>query len=414
MICEDIIGMEGLEGLNLVAGKRGLDRPLKWIYFADAMECLGSCIVKNSESLGEWINGGELLVITNERLTRNADGLKNLMSDAYKLEVAGIVINTGQISPMIEGYANELGLPLFELLWSLKLVNLSQIVCKAILMEESNETSLDQILANLLYNGYDSENNLAYQAMHFGFDLHRSCRIAFFDLDSFSQYVKRNNTSEGKFGMIKKDLQNTVKQQFRKCGIRKVMSLIQSDSVTVLLPSDILSDNALRTCICEIQKRFSNLHDGLTVSVGIGNPYSLISEFSKSLNEAVKAEKLSSIIKETNNVMFFRDLGMLTIYSQIENEKALWDFYQMVLGKLESVDEINKGDLLHTLKAYIECNKNAAETANELFIHRNTLRYRLNKIEEILGVSLDNLKECVDISNAFQAKHYLEIIGIKR
>jgi sugar diacid utilization regulator len=411
MICEDIIGMEGLEGLIPVAGRKGLDRPLKWVYFADAMECLGDSVMDSSESFGEWINGGELIVITSERITGNADRLKQLMRYACEKEACGIAINTGQIPKAIADCADELGLPLFELSWSLKLVNLSQIICKAVFVEESNETSLDQILANLLYNGYDSESNLAYQALHFGFDLHRPCRIALFDLDRFAGYVKQHDLSEGELRTIKKDLQTVVKQQFRKYGIKKVMSLIQSDSVIVLFPSEPLGDESIRQCCGDIMKRFSNLHSDLTVSAGIGSSYALIGQFQQSLKEAVKAEKASSMAGKADRIMFFDEMGILAVYSRVDDEKILWDYYRSAIGKLISVDDLNGGGLMNTLEVYIACNLNAVAAAERLFIHRNTLRYRLNKIEQILNVDLEDFKTCVNLSNALQAKRFFELTG---
>lgn len=58
-------------------------------------------------------------------------------------------------------------------------------------------------------------------------------------------------------------------------------------------------------------------------------------------------------------------------------------FCQDVLGTLVAYDRTRNADLLQTLRVYFHCNGNAVESAERLFLHRNSLLYRLQRIEEI-------------------------------
>ena len=64
------------------------------------------------------------------------------------------------------------------------------------------------------------------------------------------------------------------------------------------------------------------------------------------------------------------------------------EFCQYVLGTLVAYDRAHNADLLHTLRTYFRCNGNAIEAARTLFLHRNSLQYRLDRIEEVLECDL--------------------------
>lgn len=83
-------------------------------------------------------------------------------------------------------------------------------------------------------------------------------------------------------------------------------------------------------------------------------------------------------------------------------------FYKRELGKLIEYDKINNTQLCQTLEVYLENDKVTATTAEALFIHRNTLRYRLQKIRALLDKDLDKTTNYVDIVLAFKIKKYTE------
>ncbi len=59
-------------------------------------------------------------------------------------------------------------------------------------------------------------------------------------------------------------------------------------------------------------------------------------------------------------------------------------------------DEMNR-ELKKTLKAYLDCHCSIMETANRLYLHRNTVRYRIKKCEEIMGNDLSDSQYCFQL-----------------
>ena len=77
-------------------------------------------------------------------------------------------------------------------------------------------------------------------------------------------------------------------------------------------------------------------------------------------------------------------------------------------GELIQSDVLQEGDLCKTLEAYLDHNCNAAAAAEHLFIHRNTMRYRMDKIKKILCCELDDLDVYLELKMAFEIKNYRE------
>ncbi len=83
------------------------------------------------------------------------------------------------------------------------------------------------------------------------------------------------------------------------------------------------------------------------------------------------------------------------------------EYCQYVLGRLVAYDRAHNADLLKTLRVYFRSNGNAAESAERLFLHRNSLLYRLQRIEQLLGI---NLKDPYDRLAVNLAVEFAELL----
>lgn len=75
----------------------------------------------------------------------------------------------------------------------------------------------------------------------------------------------------------------------------------------------------------------------------------------------------------------------------------LKDFYNNSIRTLADYDNKNNTDLVSTLEVYFQCKSNMSEAAKNLYIHRNTLLYRLDKIKEILNTDLESGEENLEL-----------------
>ncbi|HHU69428.1 MAG TPA: PucR family transcriptional regulator, partial [Thermoanaerobacterales bacterium] len=123
------------------------------------------------------------------------------------------------------------------------------------------------------------------------------------------------------------------------------------------------------------------------VNIGIGRYYDNITKIQKSYNEAQNALIVSKkLLNGENTVLHFDDLGIYKLLTKLEDKEDLEIFYKETLYPLSKYDEENRTDLVRTLQEYFVCGENLTVTAKKLYVHVNTLKYRMNRIKEILYI----------------------------
>jgi purine catabolism regulator len=125
------------------------------------------------------------------------------------------------------------------------------------------------------------------------------------------------------------------------------------------------------------------------VTLGMGRPYSGPDGIRLSFQEAEQALNMGRRLFGDGSSTSFADLGIYRLLFSLKPGNEMKSFYNEYLGKLDDYEAKHDGELGQTLKAYLECGT-AAETARLLHIHRNTLLYRLGRIQEITGHDLED------------------------
>lgn len=106
--------------------------------------------------------------------------------------------------------------------------------------------------------------------------------------------------------------------------------------------------------------------------------------------------------KETQDtVIFYRDKGMYQLFNNLDQNELVY-YCKSILKDLAYPEEESMLDLRNTLDAYLKNQSEITQTANNLFIHRNTVKYRINRCEEILGVKVDAPEESLNIRLALE------------
>lgn len=118
-----------------------------------------------------------------------------------------------------------------------------------------------------------------------------------------------------------------------------------------------------------------------TIRFGVSRSSHRFSDASKHLAEAEQA----LLFQHESASPYFADLGLFRLLFHIPQEPVLDSFISDYLGPLIKYDEKHGSSLVHTLRVYLDCHLSKQETAEKLFIHRQTLYHRLEKIKECIG-----------------------------
>jgi purine catabolism regulator len=161
-----------------------------------------------------------------------------------------------------------------------------------------------------------------------------------------------------------------------------------SQEVVALLPADPdASPDAVMRTVGEIAKVVRGDGGGgrRSFSTGVSRPITSMGDLPAAYDEALKAVHVGRQMHGESALTHFDGLGIYRLLALIPDGEDLRRFVQESLGELATDDSPENADLRRTLTVLIDTNINVAETARQLFFHYNTLRYRIAKLERMLG-----------------------------
>lgn len=151
----------------------------------------------------------------------------------------------------------------------------------------------------------------------------------------------------------------------------------------------------------------------IPVHLGIGPFYEDFMSWPVAYREAKEALEIGSHLV-SGQVSHYDDLGVFRLLARVQDTEELERFAHGVLGGLLQYDARNNSNLVETLHALIEADGNLQQAASNLFVHYNTLRYRLQRISEIQGLRFDSVSDMARADVALKAYRVLEARGSGR
>lgn len=180
---------------------------------------------------------------------------------------------------------------------------------------------------------------------------------------------------------------------------------VRANSIVVLLPSELAAElvNAERLTREVMREAGRVLRPG-QVSAGIGNLASTISELPRAFQEARQALRLVRRTGESDQVATYRSLGAFRLLLEVQSPEALRRFVDEVLGELVRYQESRDTPLLATLEALVAARWVRRAAARQLGIHINSMNYRIERVEELTGINLDDPEARVAVAIALKAR----------
>ena len=143
---------------------------------------------------------------------------------------------------------------------------------------------------------------------------------------------------------------------------------------------------------------------GVAHVIGIGSVATQLKDSARSFKEAQVAVEIGKVFDDSITMMSYENLGIGRLIYQLPTtlcEMFLSEVFKK--GSVESLDE----ETLFTIQKFFENNLNVSETSRKLFVHRNTLVYRLEKIKKLTGLDLREFDNAIVLKVALMVKQYL-------
>ena len=143
---------------------------------------------------------------------------------------------------------------------------------------------------------------------------------------------------------------------------------------------------------------------GVAHVIGIGSVATQLKDIARSFKEAQVAVEIGKVFDDSITMMSYENLGIGRLIYQLPTtlcEMFLSEVFKK--GSVESLDE----ETLFTIQKFFENNLNVSETSRKLFVHRNTLVYRLEMIKKLTGLDLREFDNAIVLKVALMVKQYL-------
>jgi purine catabolism regulator len=111
--------------------------------------------------------------------------------------------------------------------------------------------------------------------------------------------------------------------------------------------------------------------------------------------------------EQTGELATYRDLGSFQLLLSLQDDESLRLFCDSILAPIEEGEGAYGGELMRSLEAFIECNGQWERAARQLYCHRHTLRYRIRRVEELTGRSLDSARDRIDFWLALRGRELI-------
>lgn len=248
---------------------------------------------------------------------------------------------------------------------------------------------------------YDKTNfmhNIIFDNL-LSFDLHQKARELHVDIDVPRAvfYVKKQENSEAAIYEVIRNMYPDKERDF-------VINIDANNIVIIKELQEIVKSDKLETMAQQILNTI-NSETMTKVIVGVGTVAANIDELNNAYKEAQIALEVGKVFEEGKDVLNYDSLGIGRLIYQLPI-KLCELFLQEVFkkGSIASLDD----ETILTINKFFENDLNVSETSRQLFVHRNTLVYRLEKIMKLTGLDLRKFDQAIVFKVAMMVYKYLE------
>ncbi len=146
------------------------------------------------------------------------------------------------------------------------------------------------------------------------------------------------------------------------------------------------------------------------VAIGIGTTVDNLKDLARSFKEAQTSLEVGKVFDTEKTIVSYDNLGIARLIYQLPT--TLCETFLREVFKRGSIDSLDQ-ETLFTIQRFFENNLNVSETSRKLFVHRNTLVYRLEKIKKITGLDLREFDHAIVFKIALMVNKYLKSNPIK-
>ncbi len=265
---------------------------------------------------------------------------------------------------------------------------------------EIEKSYYNDFLEILLSCDFENSGEIVSRGKVFNINLELPTAVILVNDNSVDQITEIKQYMNINGSRSKESLLKLINIFFKQAGVENFIAGIKGNNIVIVGSISGGNPNAhLKEIVTDLANYLNaTLRSGDSLNIGVGRNYSDLRKISRSLEEAREALRIAQLSDRTQ-VVFYDNLGFYKILSE-KNRGDLESFVHELLQPVFDYDQTRKGELVKTLETYYDTNRNLKLTSTKLFTHYNTVLYRIRKIEELTGISLDNPEDSLNLEIA--------------
>ena len=365
--------------MKLVAGKNGWSNSISWLLMLEDI------------TITHNFTGKELAVTTGLGFP-TTDKLMFLAQQLVSTHASGLLINTGKyiidLPQELVDYCDENDFPLLTVPWDVILADLIKDLSIRIFLQGGTDEQISEALIRAIEEPSSTDRYLRQLLPHF--DTGGTFQVVLIATDDLGRLdtVERRRLS--------------YRMQLYLSNITHNGHFFYYDSAFVLVIS-ALEESMVREIIRGFQKNIGKRLPGETVYIGVSDQVTDISHLSLAYHRALCA--LSRAYDTNTSLQYFSEMGLYRLLYSVTDTGLLESMSLTPLSPLLEYDREHNADYLETLENYLRFDGSIQAVSDAMFIHRNTILYRMNNIRALLGCSLSTSEERMTYQIACMIHH---------
>ena len=365
--------------MKLEAGNEGWSNSISWLLMLEDVT-----IIRN-------FRGKELAVTTGLGF-QTEESLLELLMLLNAQNASGLIVNTGYYIKKIPDralqYCNENGLPLLTVPWDVYLADMIKDLSIRVFLQSSTDEQISAAFIRAIEQPEERE--------HYINDL-----LPHYDTDGTFQIILITTGTLDKMDTVERR-RIAYRMQLYLTNLTHNRHFFYYDSCFVVI-INALSENQVHSIVSSFQKRLVRKMPETPIWVGISSQVTDISNLRTAYLRAKAAINMAR--DQEKPLLYFDEMGIYKLLYSIPDKSLLQELCQSKLGPLLEYDREHHASYADTLEMYLECGGSIQAMAARMFIHRNTIIYRMNNIKQLLGCDLETTEEKLPYLIACMIRH---------
>lgn len=358
---KELLGLPEMDEAEVFGGKEGLDRNIHW------------CHVFEMEKMKEWTTPNLLVFCTGVAFKENIEeSLLIMVGNLSKLRAAGLVLGIGEyISEVPESVvklADKLKFPVIGIPDKVKFVDITFKIANMIFEKQATLNRQQLLMENVIS---DPDNDYGAELEYYGFLRHISYR-----------YVVIRKQGKGRVPETATEAIGVCISKIREVTHRKIFILNRMNQIILLVPDTngikVNQEYSFDKILCTIEKEVEALEDFEKYLIAVSDWTADPSKLSECYQQTQLLFFKGRNLFPEKRILYYSDIGIFALVDVSKEEEAK-RIIENTLGKVAEDDE-----LVESLHAYLTNNNSMQASADALYVHVNTMKYRMKKIEAML------------------------------